>query len=258
MPRKTERDAPKSDASKGDPLDPRGQAPDIAAEEDRIIQLVHDAGLADPDPADPAHAAYFDWLAQELRERQSPAERAEAEAHADRFVDRMRRRFATERLVLRTERGAPKSEIFEHGAGPANRAASERARWAPLVESDVAAGVGREVWDEPVERWVALPEGVPEGRYVAIRVAGDSMEPVLHAGDTVLVRVGPKLARGSLVVARKPDDGYVVKQIGAVTEREVELLSFNPAYSPMHIARDTRLVVGTVVLRWCEHRSRGD
>lgn len=258
MPRKPERDTRKRDASSSDPLDPMGQAPDIAAEEDRIIQLVRDAGLADPDPADPANAAYFDWLAQELRERQSSAERAEAEAHADRFADRMRRRFAAERLVLRTERGAPKSEIFEHSAGPANRAASERARWAPLVESDVAAGVGREVWDEPAERWVALPEGVPDGRYVAIRVSGDSMEPVLHAGDTVLVRVGPEFARGSLVVARRPDDGYVVKQIGAVTEREVELLSFNSAYPPMQIARDTRLVVGTVVLRWCEHPRPSD
>jgi SOS-response transcriptional repressor LexA len=258
MPRKHERDARKRDASTGHPLDPKGQAPDVAAEEDRIIQLVHDAGLADPDPADPANAAYFDWLAQELRDRQSPAERAEAEAHADRFVDRMRRRFAAERLVLRTERGGPSSEVVGDGVGLANPAAPARARWAPFVESDVAAGVGREVWDEPVERWVALPDGVPDGRYVAIRVSGDSMEPVLHAGDSVLVRLGPELARGSLVVARKPDDGYVVKQIGAVTEREVELLSFNPAYPPMHIARDTRLVVGTVVLRWCAHHGPGD
>lgn len=256
MPRKPERDAPKRDASKGDPLDPRAQAADVRAEEDRIIQLLYEAGVADADPADPANAEYYEWLAEELRARQAPAERAEAERQADQFAARMRRRLAAERLVLRTERGAPQPEVFEPGANPANRAASERARWAPLVESDVAAGVGREVWDEPAERWVALPEGVPDGRYVAIRVAGDSMEPVLHAGDTVLVRVGPELARGSLVVARKPDDGYVVKQIGAVTERDVELLSFNPAFSPMHIARDTRLVVGTVVLRWCEHRTR--
>ena len=258
MPRKPERDAASRNAAQRDPVDPKAQAPDVAAEEDRIIQFAYEAGLADADPADPANAAYYEWLAEELRERQSPAERAEAERQADRFAERMRRRFAAERVELRTERGGPSSETVEDGVGPVSAAAPARARWAPYVESDVAAGLGREVWDEPVERWVALPEGVPDGRYVAIRVSGDSMEPVLHAGDTVLVRLGPELARGSLVVARKADDGYVVKQIAAVTEREVELLSFNPAYPPMHIARDTCLVVGTVVLRWCPHHGKGD
>jgi SOS-response transcriptional repressor LexA len=137
---------------------------------------------------------------------------------------------------------------------------AQRAHAAPLIELGVAAGVGRELWDEPTDAWVVLPPPpeVPDRRYVALRVVGDSMLPLLHSGDVVLVDVDGEAGAGAVVVARQGDGGgegggYVVKQVGARTETTLELTSLNPAYPPTHIPLDRGFVLGPVVLRWCDH-----
>ena len=78
----------------------------------------------------------------------------------------------------------------------------------------------------------------------------------MHSGDVVLVRLGPRLVRDSVIVARRPDDGYVVKRIGAVRRTAIELRSLNPEFAPITIPRSESLVVGTVVLRWEGSRRR--
>ena len=109
-------------------------------------------------------------------------------------------------------------------------AAAARVRHAPAMDLSVAAGVGRELWDEPCDRWIPLPESAPDGRYVALRVTGDSMVPLLHDGDTILVKLGDEIVPDSVVVARVPDGGYVVKRVGGVAGSRVELASLNPDY----------------------------
>ncbi len=97
---------------------------------------------------------------------------------------------------------------------------------------------------------IPLPSEIPHGRYVALRVAGDSMEPLMHSGDMVLVKVGARPVTGTVVVARDPDHGYVVKEVGRVTARGVELLSLNPAYPPLQVPQTSGTVLGMVLLRW--------
>ena len=127
----------------------------------------------------------------------------------------------------------------------------------PLVDLAVAAGVGRELWDEPAEAWLALAPSLgvepPPGRYLALRIAGDSMEPVMHTGDTVLVALGRPPRTGAVVVARRPDDGYVCKRVGRIRNRVVELESLAPGREVIRIPHDERLVVGQVVAVWCRH-----
>jgi phage repressor protein C with HTH and peptisase S24 domain len=79
------------------------------------------------------------------------------------------------------------------------------------------------------------------------------MLPLFHPGDVVLVKLGPVVARDTVIVARLPDDGYVVKRVGRVTRSKVELLSLNPQFAPVTVAREVGAVVGTVVMRWCDH-----
>jgi phage repressor protein C with HTH and peptisase S24 domain len=81
------------------------------------------------------------------------------------------------------------------------------------------------------------------------------MDPLLHTGDSVLVQVGATVARDTVVLARVPDTGYVVKRVGRVTRSELELQSLNDAFPTIVVPRDERTVVGTVVLRWCPHAS---
>ena len=121
---------------------------------------------------------------------------------------------------------------------------------APLLDLAAAAGPGRALWDQPCTDWVALPPGVPRGRYVALSIHGDSMTPLLASGDTVLVRLDPEPRRGAVIVARHPEDGYLCKRVGALTARRVVLESLAPDHPPRTIPRDPALVLGPVVCAW--------
>jgi hypothetical protein len=143
--------------------------------------------------------------------------------------------------LVTPSRFAPPAQVMDEAV---------RAGAVARVDLAAAAGAGRELWDEPVEQWVALPRGAPRMRALALRIAGESMAPLLHTGDTVLVELGPALVRGRVVVARHPDDGYVCKRVERVGRREVLLASLDPAYGTVTIPRDERLVVGTVRLVW--------
>jgi phage repressor protein C with HTH and peptisase S24 domain len=88
---------------------------------------------------------------------------------------------------------------------------------------------------------------------VALAISGESMEPLMHPGDVVLVKLGPGIASDTVVVARRPNEGYVVKRVGKIRRTSVELRSLNPDFPPLLIPRRDHLIVGTVLLRWCAH-----
>jgi SOS-response transcriptional repressor LexA len=122
-----------------------------------------------------------------------------------------------------------------------------------LIDLDVAAGSGRALWDVECELCIPLPAELPRGRHLALKVSGESMEPLVHTGDVIVVRLGIDVERDTVVVARGQDDGYVVKRVGKVSRRSLELLSLNPAFPPLHVPRVANVVLGTVVLRWSDH-----
>ncbi len=199
-----------------------------------------------------AHEPSLAWLAAEARAR--------AERHRQPDDDELLRRghrlrvrllarecgvglfMAAPRLVAPTRRGVPMQVIDEAIAAGA----------VARVDLSAAAGAGRALWDEPVEQWVALPAGVPAVRALALRIDGESMAPLLHTGDTVLVELGARLARGHVVVARHAnvEDGYVCKRVERIGRREIVLSSINVEHGSVVIPRDERLIVGTVRLAW--------
>ena len=198
------------------------------------------------DPAHPAwnDARFLDWLAADAREEARRAwrlSRAERRAHGEAMIARAH----ASRLRVIQGGAAPLAKSGETGLGE---------RIVPVVELGIAAGVGRELWDEPTDTWIEVPNDAPAGEYVALRVVGDSMAPLMHTGDTVLVRRGADVKRDTVIVARHPDDGYVCKRVSRVRRESIELASLAPGRPPIVIPRDRRLVVGTVMLVWCSHR----
>jgi SOS-response transcriptional repressor LexA len=232
---------------------------------DLLVQIVGRAAYERLDPMDPRQQRFFEWLAREARLRQSGAERRETERAAKEFADRILQRRAAERTrrsgdVRYPARGRlrlvneppPYRYLAVDESAPPFGSAREGVP-APAWDLSVAAGVGRELWDEPPTGCVTVPNDTGDGRYVALTVAGDSMEPLLHTGDTILIRLGSELAPDDVVVARHPDRGHVVKRVGRMTTMRIELTSLNPAYEPLEIPNDAALILGTVVLRWCPH-----
>ena len=80
-----------------------------------------------------------------------------------------------------------------------------------------------------------------------------TLERVVEVARSRGVQVGSAVARDTVVLARVPDAGYVVKKVGKVTRAQLELQSLNEAFPPIVVPRDDRTIVGTVVLRWCPH-----
>jgi phage repressor protein C with HTH and peptisase S24 domain len=82
-----------------------------------------------------------------------------------------------------------------------------------------------------------------------VRVAGHSMEPSLHHGDTlVYLRLPPRA--GDVVVAEDPrdDDRLVVKRVAAVDRTDVVLASDNAGHESLLVPRDA--ILGRVVFKY--------
>ena len=165
----------------------------------------------------------------------------ELEAGAAQFAERVRARVTSAGLGVGLVDGLPEPVQAD---GPGS---------VPLIELGVAAGTGRELLEESCDTRVALPRGVPPGRYAALRVVGDSMRPLLHSGDVVLVALDASVAAGAVVVARHPEHGYVVKRMGRPGPWGTPLGSLNPAYPTLTLPQGAGAVIGRVMLRWCGH-----
>lgn len=218
----------------------------------RLIELVARAEMHREDSPFYTNERFAAWLARDLRERAEMSR--SGMAMLDRITARVQVRLfgmqlgvADGKRIPAARPTPPVTSIEELLTTAAMQ------KCAPRWDLSVAAGGGRELWEESCEGLIAIPPEIPPGRYVALRVSGDSMIPLFHSGDLVLVKLGRDLVRDRVIVMRTPDEGYVVKQVGQLTQRHVELRSLNEAYAPFRVPRDPSRVLGTVVMRWCDH-----
>lgn len=79
----------------------------------------------------------------------------------------------------------------------------------------------------------------------AIRVEGDSMEPLLRSGDEIFVDRNKRGGEGIFVV--RIGDALHVKQVQASAPGRIALISANEAYAPIELAREDVEVIGRVV-----------
>jgi SOS-response transcriptional repressor LexA len=225
----------------------------------RLAELVGRELLRDAESPVWRHDGFAAWVGDEARaydERRRLGGQTDEE-----FLARgreLRVRVLARGLGVRRTTNAPAMRQAAERGNPAQMLSWARTdRATPVIDLGVAAGVGRELWDEAPDQWVELPPDVPgDRRYVALRIVGESMAPVMHTGDVVLVHVGPDVKVDTVIVARHPDDGYVCKRVSRVRRRVIELASLEPGWPPITIPRDPALVVGTVLLVWCAHRER--
>jgi len=192
------------------------------------------------------------WIRDDLRAVASAHEREDDELKASAFA----RRASVHIAARHAEKALPLREL-RHRAAPVVATVSRslldssREHCATLLDLAVAAGAGRELWEEPCEQWLELPDDIePSERYLALRVAGDSMSPVLESRDVILIKLGTAPVVDDLVVARIPENGYVVKRVASIRNGRFELSSFNPQYKSMFVPRHHSSILGTVIARF--------
>ena len=229
---------------------------DEEAQHDRLVSLIDSEAERSLSSLLNHDDRFLTWLAEDLRHR-APPRGSWTAAKRRSMLDRIMQRGIAARVGIvcvdshtaeRNVEGMPLEQAVEE---------ARQDGFAPRVELAVAAGSGRALWDEPCSSWVQLPDELPGGRYVALSVSGDSMLPLLHSGDVILVRLDQSPKRGSVVVARQQDEGYVVKLVSQISERAIRLRSVNPEYGSVRVSNDRLSIVGTVVMRWCDHATRG-
>ncbi len=94
-------------------------------------------------------------------------------------------------------------------------------------------------------RWLA-EQGLERAQLSAITVEGDSMEPLLHDGDEILVDRAPRAFRDGIHVVRLGDT-LMVKRVASAGPGRVALLSQNMAYPPVEVAAEEVAIIGRVV-----------
>ncbi|MFV0421586.1 LexA family transcriptional regulator [Oleidesulfovibrio sp.] len=124
----------------------------------------------------------------------------------------------------------------------------------PKVEAKLCAGGGSlEVGTAAVEEHIfqlswLQKKGNPRSM-VLMDVIGDSMEPEIYAGDTVLVDQSHTTLRNGTIFAVGVEDAVMVKRVEKKPEGLI-LHSDNPAYSPVYLRGDeleTVRIIGKVI-----------
>jgi len=94
-------------------------------------------------------------------------------------------------------------------------------------------------------RWLR-ERGLEAAQLSAIRVEGDSMEPLLRAGDEILVDRALRPFRDGVHVVRFGNT-LVVNRVASLGAGRLSLLSQNMAYPPVEVGADEVEIIGRVV-----------
>ena len=121
----------------------------------------------------------------------------------------------------------------------------------PRLDLGAAAGAGRVPGAEAAfdtfrfsRRWLE-EQGLARAQLSAIRVEGDSMEPLLNDGDEILVDRAPRAFRDGIHVVRLGDT-LMVKRVASAGAGRVALLWQNFAYPPVEVAAVEIVIIGRV------------
>lgn len=122
----------------------------------------------------------------------------------------------------------------------------------PRLAVGASAGPGAFAADEaPFDsfrfsrRWLR-ENGLEDAQLSTVIVEGDSMEPLLRAGDEVLVDRAPRPFRDGIHVVRL-EESLLVKRVAAQGGGRFSLLSQNLAYPPIEVGAGDFTIIGRVV-----------
>lgn len=99
----------------------------------------------------------------------------------------------------------------------------------PLRRSEQPASAGRGIYlgPESFETIMVIENDLTKRALFCVPVSGDSMEPLYHNGDTLIIERNECMSIGSIGVFTLNGEGFV-KELG-----RGELISLNPEYSPI-------------------------
>lgn len=119
----------------------------------------------------------------------------------------------------------------------------------PFSRQPVSAGRGAYLGPEELETIFVQQNELTEQASFAVRVAGDSMEPLYSDGDILLVEGAEDIRIGEIGVFTMEGDGYVKKR------GDGELISLNPTYETIPMTEwiwCNGRVIGKLLPEWIQ------
>lgn len=115
----------------------------------------------------------------------------------------------------------------------------------------VKAGIPSEAVENIIEYEEISSALAGRGEYFGLKISGDSMFPMFHPGDTVIVRRQPDAESGDIAVVHIGNDDAVVKKL-IKKDTSIALVSENSFYEPMLFTKEEAVslpvtVIGKVV-----------
>lgn len=115
----------------------------------------------------------------------------------------------------------------------------------------VAAGIPIEAMENIIDTEEISEDMAKTGEFFGLRIKGDSMEPDIHSGDTVIVRQQYDAENDEIVIALINGNDGVCKRLKKY-ESSIALVSLNANYEPMYfnnteIAEKPVKIIGKVV-----------
>ena len=101
----------------------------------------------------------------------------------------------------------------------------------------VAAGIPIEAITDIVDQEEISEDLAKTGEFFGLRIHGNSMEPDIHNGDTVIVKKQDDAESNEIVIALINGNDGVCKRLKKYAE-SIALVSINPDYEPMYFNQD--------------------
>lgn len=128
--------------------------------------------------------------------------------------------------------------------------------YIPLYDARVSQGHGS--WNEGVKVLTKLAftkyslrrKGLNPAELAAVRVDGDSNEPILSDGDTVMVDLSRNVLQGEAFYVIRIDDLLYAKRLQREFDGSILVISANPAYKMIAVPQDrldSLQIIGRVV-----------
>ncbi len=89
--------------------------------------------------------------------------------------------------------------------------------------------------------------GLRDDNVYCLQIAGDSMLPVLRAGDKVLVSPNETVRRGDRVVVKTIEGEVMAKELVNITQTQIDLMSINPDYDDRSFRREEIAWIARIV-----------
>lgn len=128
-------------------------------------------------------------------------------------------------------------------------------QYIPIL-GEAGAGSDIEVFSENAEATLPILSSYHRPNMWAVRVKGDSMEPLIRNGAYVgVVPLDGELIDGDIYLVRIPPFGYVVKRVRMDEQGQIVLHSENPLYKPQIVPLNgyEDIIVARVLWSWQQY-----